>query len=313
MAANYESSSITVLCDHFVTGAPQAEWVAAGVDGLFNVSSITMNLPIVSISDTVDKIQMADELKNGSGMDKVNTALELARCTGDVTHLLHAYTVESIFYRVLNRTLANQLPSTDLTELISMFNALKNGTHKKATLNWALCYASTIRHACISPESSLKYYFGKTYRGINVTEQDLLVYHVNSFIIQKTFASTSKDRSVAECFVVSSGPGQIPAICTYVLDDPDMKFFIDIGDMGAIRGEEEVLILPFSMFMISKIDRTKNNNFIEIELTVPTTTRIESLDLNDWEPSDNMINWAMNLIDIPTLMAGIDIDDMTSD
>ncbi|CAF1505296.1 unnamed protein product [Adineta steineri] len=215
---------MTVLCDHFVTGAPQAEWVAAGIDGLFN-----------------------------------------------------------------------------------------NGTHKKPTLNWALSYVSTIQNACISPKSSFKYYFGKTYRGINVTEQDLLVYHVNSFIIQKTFASTSKDRSFAEGFVSSSGPGQIPAICTYVLDNPDMKFFIDMEDISAIPDEKEVLILPFSMFMISKIDRTKNNNFIEIELTVPTTTRIESLDLNDWEPSDNVLNWAINLIDIPTLMAGIDIDDMTSD
>ncbi|CAF5099475.1 unnamed protein product, partial [Rotaria sp. Silwood1] len=139
--------------------------------------------------------------------------------------------------------------------------------------DWPLYFTSIILKGVNSVGSPLKCFCGRTYRGLTITQHDLALYKVNSLIIQKTFSSSSKLRSMAEAFAQQPEFGRMPALFIFIMDVTN-TLCIDLAGISEYPNEEEVLILPLSIFMVTKIDQTKPNGYIEIELKAFTSEEL---------------------------------------
>ncbi|CAF1212245.1 unnamed protein product [Didymodactylos carnosus] len=198
----------------------------------------------------------------------------------DPTYILRAYTSATNFYKTLNKQLA--------------INALD---YFEPTVNYATDYklvralidiVAIVTH-CKQFE---KYRFkGETYRGMLLTEQNLLEYTVGSEIMNKSFLSTSKTKVVAEIY---SGEGQqtdshVSTICTYVIKNDQTA--LDIEDISEVPDEQEVLIVPFSVFKIINVERcniigAKNNGAL-IAMKLEECNAHVAYELSNFENDDD--------------------------
>ncbi|CAF1504791.1 unnamed protein product [Adineta ricciae] len=96
----------------------------------------------------------------------------------------------------------------------------------------------------------------KTYRGMNVCEQDVKEYAENKIVITRSFLSTSKKRSVAEVYsgFPHSTEGQA-LMCIYNVSNPRSSLHIQRYSRFPI--EAEVLIVPFVAFKITSVKEKK--------------------------------------------------------
>jgi hypothetical protein len=117
------------------------------------------------------------------------------------------------------------------------------------------------------------YHTGTTYRGMNITPDELAQYKVDSIVLTRSFLSTSKNEIVAEMFKDATGPltvnadGKQPVRCVYKVINP--RSSLDIETMSFIPDEREVLILPFVVFRITAVD-----------MNSPITIYLEEFDSN---------------------------------
>ena len=96
-----------------------------------------------------------------------------------------------------------------------------------------------------------------------MTTNDLGCYSIGNYILNRSFVSTSKNRSVAQMFAANGHLGKtsdhhhltkVPVLFRYKIKQNQTA--IDIELISSIRDEEEVLILPFSVFQVK--DRIEN-------------------------------------------------------
>ena len=91
-----------------------------------------------------------------------------------------------------------------------------------------------------------------TFRGMNITLQDLEAYAMGKIIITRSFLSTSKNRHTAEFFLgfddISNRP---PVICIYKVSNPRSSLWVE--SFSSFPEEEEVLIVPFIAFEITAV------------------------------------------------------------
>ncbi|CAF0910341.1 unnamed protein product [Adineta steineri] len=118
-------------------------------------------------------------------------------------------------------------------------------------------------------------YCGKTYRGMLLTEENLDKYIVHSKIMNKSFLSTSKSKEIAEAFsgceqeiFLRKTPDKQAihrsVFCTYIIKNLETALNIETIS-ERISDEEEVLILPFSIFEVKSVQRSLTN-IVQIEL-----------------------------------------------
>jgi hypothetical protein len=88
-----------------------------------------------------------------------------------------------------------------------------------------------------------------------MTENDLKHYNIGDHISNRSFLSTSKNRSVAQIFAdnrqqISNDQNlrKISVLLKYTIKQNQTA--IDIELISTIQDEKEVLILPFSVFQI---------------------------------------------------------------
>jgi hypothetical protein len=107
---------------------------------------------------------------------------------------------------------------------------------------------------------------GEVHRGIVMPKHKLDHYKVDSCIITTTFISTSKKPAVAEAFGDKSVPNLATHsfFCTYNIVN-DGRTAIDISNLSKHPEEEEVLILPYSSFRITKIEEKHERTNIYLE------------------------------------------------
>ncbi|CAF1231298.1 unnamed protein product, partial [Didymodactylos carnosus] len=116
----------------------------------------------------------------------------------------------------------------------------------------------------------------ETYRGMLMTEEDLYKYIVGSTIMNKSFLSTTLRRETAETW--SGGdlesflrktpdhkPIHIATLCTYIVKNLETALDIHTLSEASADDEQEVLILPFSVFEVKNVIR-KAPNKVEIVL-----------------------------------------------
>ena len=91
------------------------------------------------------------------------------------------------------------------------------------------------------PDIHQYYFHGITYQGLLVKENQLKSYSVGNYILNKSFVSTSKNRSVAQVFAQNVyDPPLIPVLLNYTTKQNQTA--IDIQELSTIPDEEKVLI-----------------------------------------------------------------------
>jgi hypothetical protein len=144
-------------------------------------------------------------------------------------------------------------------------------------------------------------FMGKTYRGMRITDQDLVPYKVGSVIMIRTFLSTSKNQSVAERFAGIDEETQDAfqntpdrkfieksVVCEYLIKNH--RTALDVEPMSNVESEEEVLITPFSIFQV--VDRKKH----ELASNSPILIEIKLEEYGEYEPTTDTAYFAQEQI-----------------
>jgi hypothetical protein len=108
-------------------------------------------------------------------------------------------------------------------------------------------------------------------------------YSTGNKILNKSFVSTSKTRSVAEVFADNrelndQNSIEIPVLLKYTIKQNETA--IDIEHLSIIPDEEEVLILPFSVFKVTnRIENSSNtSSTMLVEIHLEECQQISKLD-----------------------------------
>ncbi|CAF2617832.1 unnamed protein product [Rotaria sp. Silwood2] len=186
-----------------------------------------------------------------------------------LTYFIKAYTSTTCFFEELNKHLALYiLDNFDQTKYFSDHYRLVN------------CLSHIVTLLIYHPNLPQYRFQGVCYRGMTITEHDLDQYQVNQHILNYSFLSTSLARTVAEMFAgvgqqsqmrhthQSHRPLQYSCLCKYLIKQNSTA--INIESLSIRPDEQEILILPFSVFKVINIIRndldSTNTISIEIEL-----------------------------------------------
>lgn len=91
-----------------------------------------------------------------------------------------------------------------------------------------------------------------TFRGMNITSEDLEAYAMGKIVITRSFLSTSKNRDLAELYLGFDDTINCPpVICIYKVSNPRSSLCIE--SFSKFPQEEEVLIVPFIAFEITAV------------------------------------------------------------
>lgn len=110
-------------------------------------------------------------------------------------------------------------------------------------------FAAAIMH---HPSLSAYYYTGTTYRGMNINQSELNQYIVGARVIINTFLSTSTTIDISDYFLNFNDSNIRPVLCVY--RTVQLHTSLDISNISAVKDEDEVLILPFTVFRVLRVD-----------------------------------------------------------
>jgi hypothetical protein len=163
----------------------------------------------------------------------------------DPKEIVRAYTAETGFYRRLNSDLS-QMP-----------------THWSGTKHERNIASIMIFHPVFQGFS----FTGETYRGMSMSLKDLNEYIVDSVFMNKTFLSTSKERSRAELFAATDGSSPVfGVVCKYSIKHTGTALAIE--DISEFSFEKEVLILPYAVFKVKRIRKSTGKTDVITEIDV---------------------------------------------
>ena len=271
----YDARLSNIFKRKFVSDSIDNDFIWVGFNGVVSRMTLMERLPVCTIQDAIREISKADELMKAKNINEVYDELRKAWDSSDVSYLIFAYTIQSDFYIILNKKLSNLSVSSHVTDYLAALVS-RNDSHE--TAGWPLYFTSVVLKAVSTSGSSLKSFGGKTYRGITMSQDDLVRYKVNTIVVQKTFTSSSKNPAVAREFARRSKGGKITAVFAFALDYPN-AICIDLAGMTAFEKEEEVLILPLSVFIVTNVIRNESaDGFTEVELRAfSATATVESM------------------------------------
>jgi hypothetical protein len=183
-------------------------------------------------------------------VERIGKFLDDAQARQDPSLLLKAYTVESDFYKKLNKDLATK--------------------HFDQGTNFGITYFIDFFYN--NPSFGQLSYKGKVFRGMCITQDDLKQYGVGGKVMSKAFMSTTKDPTIAIAFATNGATNRqtqhgervkLSAMCTYeIIND---RTGLDIEKVSEYAVEKEVLVGPYTAFIIKAI-RQKNPQYVEIDL-----------------------------------------------
>ncbi|CAF1278323.1 unnamed protein product [Adineta steineri] len=194
-------------------------------------------------------------------------------------YFIKAYTLTNNFHGVLNKHLA--------LYILHYFDRPSSPSLRtKYHLINCLVYIVTL---VINHPDIHKYkYNGITYRGVLMNRNDLKYYTIGNYILNRSFVSTSKKRSVAQAFAGDESlvgisdqhqSTEVPVLMKYTITQNHSA--IDIAAISTIQDEEEILILPFSVFKV--IDKIENYSNMSLPVLV-------EIDLEEYEDNEEINN-----------------------
>jgi hypothetical protein len=211
------------------------------------------------------RIKYIKQEMSHTDVERIGQFLDAAEKTEDPKYILKAYTVESDFYKKLNKDLATK--------------------HFDQGTNFGITYF--IEFFYNNPAFGKLSYKGKTYRGMSITQEDLSQYGVGGKVMNKAFLSTSKDQTIAEGFAKDNATNRktqdgaqikMSAICMYEIINE--RTGLDVEQISEYSMEKEVLIGPYTAFIIQAI-RKVNSKYVEIDLKECDKTNDDDEDFDD--------------------------------
>jgi hypothetical protein len=162
---------------------------------------------------------------------------EMAVIGNDPRYLLKAYTAETGFYTKLNVDLASESDVGKLERQIYI-----------GILAFNVCFD--------------QYRFsGEAYRGMRLTEDDLQEYAMGKKVMTKSFLSATTDKNEAEFFMgknqrynIHGEAVKVGVMCTYIIRKK--RSGLDVQHISEYPKEKEVLIFPYSVFIVTKVHRS---------------------------------------------------------
>jgi hypothetical protein len=191
------------------------------------------------LKKTIEKIEKAKIISNND-MSKEGKLLiyylNEAREKNDPTFLLKAYTINGLFYNILNNYMAT---------------GSSKKVYDKLCHGWSGCYTGVVmKNPALQPYR----YSGVTYRGMVINRDALKQYKPGVVLTNKAFQSTSKSKDVALRFAQPREPtiGKVSVIIRYDIHDKESA--LDIQTLSEFPEEKEVLMVPGSLFIVNDIN-----------------------------------------------------------
>jgi hypothetical protein len=184
------------------------------------------------------------KVEMGHTMETVNDLFQKFKITDNVDYLIHAYTLDSPFYRALQNR-----EDSFVILIYKNISVLKDRAFQ-----------------------------GKSYRGLSMTEKDIEAYRwaqrrKNSIIEIRTMSSTSIDLTIANAFCPRDlpSPQSRSVICIYhfpiecqtalkLYEIPEKK----LPSISSFPVENEVLLLPGTLFEVERVYETDDTYRIEL-------------------------------------------------
>jgi hypothetical protein len=149
-------------------------------------------------------------------------------------------------YIFLNRDLAEIGSNFRFLSTQNLFNSGYLDNEAPKGLGQHIFAAILINHPHLQPY----YHTGTTYRGMNITPDDLKEYEKGKIVMTRSFLSTSKSQDVAEIFIKYDDINHPPVMCIYKIIQE--RSSLAIKTFSQIPSEEEVLIIPFVVFEVKE-------------------------------------------------------------
>ncbi|CAF1213295.1 unnamed protein product [Rotaria sordida] len=196
------------------------------------------------VTDYIDKLNFTDE----KGREKIKEYLSYTIELDDPLGLLDAYTCPKVnFFNLLNRNLAELGSDFRFVSTQALINSGYVDNEPPQGLGQYIFASIIINHPRFRPYQ----YAGTTFRGMKITKKDLEEYNSGNIVMTRSFLSTSKNRSIAELFLdCEDYETYPPVICIYKVINPRSSLAIE--NMSKIKDEEEVLIVPFTVFQVKE-------------------------------------------------------------
>lgn len=205
------------------------------------------------VQNLKDLLKMAEEKENSKEIFKAKDLFAKYENNDEsIDRLIHLYTLETEFYRLLkNDCLPLAIP------LFIHLNELKS-----------------------------RFFQGRVYRGMRMSNEQIHLYHqaaskTNEILFQtRSFSSTSMNRSIAEQFAFWKNEKSDQNISVlFIFDFPQIcdqalnlsRISVDQPALSEYENEQEVLILPWTLFEVTRVRRASNDEDLT---TIHFTNRI---------------------------------------
>lgn len=182
-----------------------------------------------------DNYDRDEETQNSIAI--VQYYFDQAKEMNDPICFLKAYTVESPFYKRLNQEMAT---------------GSSRQVFKKLCEKWTGYYTGIIiKNPAFEPYR----FAGQTFRGMQITDADYAQYKPNVVVTNKAFQSTSKSWKIAKSFACPKKPipGRLSVVLIYTIID--RRSALSIETISEYQNEEEVLMVPGTLFIITNINQ----------------------------------------------------------
>ena len=239
----------------FVAEEPDVEWIDTyknayriAYENLEHMKRWLLKVPLIKLLDEIlngyiDKISFKSE----DGKKRLKEYIQDSIVLEDPLGVAQAYTFPGVpFYKILNHDLAEIGSNFRFLSTQNLFNSGYLDNEAPKDLGQHIFAAILINHPRFQPY----YHTGTTYRGMNITPDDLKEYEKGKIVMTRSFLSTSKKRDMAELFISYNDIDRPPVMCIYKIIQ--QRSSLAIAPLSEIPGEDEVLIVPFVVFEIKE-------------------------------------------------------------
>ncbi|CAF2665688.1 unnamed protein product [Rotaria sp. Silwood2] len=214
-----------------------------------------------------DYLNQMNTILTEDNLTVIQEYITLANDEDDARYLVYAYTTPTSFFKQINIDLAQRGMSIIIEKLTiasstkiyfiiigSDFRFENNISKKYRDDEPPIGFGQYLFAAVIINHSSIDHwrYTGVTYRGMNISNDELNQYICDARILTRSFLSTSKRIDTAFLYLQYNNPILRPVLYVYRVTQRHTS--LTISDLSAVQGEDEVLIIPFVAFRVVKVD-----------------------------------------------------------
>jgi hypothetical protein len=269
--------------EHFVGSTVEIEWLdnyknayRIAYENREHMKRWLLKVPLKKLLEEIDigyidKIEFSNQTCKEKIQDYLKVAIDFEQPIG----LIYAYTSGGTgLCSKLNYDLAEIGSNFRFLSTQNLFNSGYLDNEAPKGLGQHIFAAILINHPIFHP------YFktGTTYRGMSMTRGELEQYKEGDIVLTRSFLSTSKDENIAKIFMPGNNnkkkadEKELPVMCIYKVINPRSSLYIE--ESSNFPEEKEVLIVPFAVFRITKIDGVSNNE------NLPVIINLEECDSN---------------------------------